>query len=531
LLSVNCNASGCSFYGNVKGNERVGGFGGQIFGAVTDCYAMGSVKGNSIAGGFAGAFAGEYDGGFVEDYGFTATDCYAIVSVNGNEYIGGFVGRADNSSLTNCFSAGTIFCKNADDTKLAGGFVGKNLLKNRYQNCYFDRQMAEIDTPEEVAGIEALPTSKLTNGVNTGFSESDEWIFTPGYYPQLKSLATSEDAVIRLRSALSVVPLRLANNETIGDVQTIFSVADKTPAGDAISWIDDPIEGVEVKNHAVYWFPSEAWRTLTLRIGKLERTVQFRSKKNVITTNINVTANIQPIYNSESGQYIFSIPCGSDEISVFAQISAGGFAKIEPDITGLTLHVNQLPQKVTVTTADNQPPKTYTFEAQKPLPSDIFVQRWNDVLAINNNFSANGGYIFTDYKWYKDGKEIPGSNGKGYIQEKGGLDKTLKYTAVLSSQHGTISTCPANVTNMTPKMAVYPNPVLRGQSVRLETETGKDAARHASTIQLFDTMGNIIVKQTIHNPVADIVMPDMPGQYMLQVSEKGVSQTFKIVVE
>jgi len=26
-------------------------------------------------------------------------------------------------------------------------------------------------------------------------------------------------------------------------------------------------------------------------------------------------------------------------------------------------------------------------------------------------------------------------------------------------------------------------------------------------------------------------MPDMPGQYILQVTENGVSQTFKIVVE
>ena len=539
--------SSCASYGDVKGNDHVGGFIGNfsVNTTITDCYTTGHVTGNDRVGGFAGS--GSVN---ISATVRSVSNCYAINRVKGNDRVGGFIGSTGgitNIDFINCFTASTIFCENPDGKKLVGGFVGENLRGN-FKNCYFDTQMAEVavasGTPN-VTGINGLPTSELTKGSLTDFL-ANKWDFKPGYYPQLAVFTDRKaaNAMTRLRSALSVIPLTLKNEEPVGGVQTVFSLHDKTTTGDIIYWFADPIEMVEVKNHAVYWFPSEEWRTLTLRVGKLERTVQFRSEKNVVTTDINVVSDIKPLYNSDLGKFTFTIGCTEKELamtSVFVQISVGGFAKIDPDITGMTLNANQPPQTVTVKDSTHQT-KTYTFEVKKSLHPDIFVQRWNDVLAVNNNIYTNGGHNFTGYKWFKGGTEITDARGKGYIQEKGGL--TGIYTATLTSQKGEFNTCAAKIVKMPSMSAVYPNPVQRGQSVRVgigkmgEMEEAGEMGKMGeigetgkAVIQIFDTMGNIISKQTLNDPVAEIAMPDMPGQYILQVMENGVSETFKIIVE
>ena len=147
--------------------------------------------------------------------------------------------------------------------------------------------------------------------------------------------------------------------------------------------------------------------------------------------------------------------------------------------------------------------------------------------AINNNFATNGGYIFSDYQWYRGDKEITEARGKGYIQEPGGLKKNVAYTATLTYGDGkTIGTCPAVIANVQTKAAVYPNPVMRGQSVRIIAgETGE------AVMRLFGTAGNIIAVQNLSAPVAELAMPDTPGTYVLQITVNGNVETFKIVVE
>ena len=157
--------------------------------------------------------------------------------------------------------------------------------------------------------------------------------------------------------------------------------------------------------------------------------------------------------------------------------------------------------------------------------SEIFIQRWNDVLAINNNFLTNGGYNFVEYEWYKD--NVLQSCDKGYYYEKGGLSKTAKYTVMLTTQQGErFASCPAEISDVKPTMAVYPNPVLRGQTVRVETEIATNAV-----MQLFDVAGNIITKKILQNPLSEIIAPDVAGTYILKITKNGESQSIKIVVE
>ena len=516
--------SGCSSYGDVKGGDYVGGFVGLTFsGTVTDSYAVGRVEGKNFGiGGFAGS---------IDTHGIAFRNCYAVNDVKGNSSVGGFVGTLvrypHNSTLINCYSAGTVL-----GIEECGGFAGgvdKN--KHTFNNCFYDRQTAVVSvatgTPD-VAGITALHTSALTNGVNPGFSESDKdkdkWKFIEGYYPQLTIFNGDKVSdALRLRSGLSVVPLKLANDEeTIDDVQNIIHLPKTTPAGDKITWIADPDED------------ANAWRTLTLRAGKAERTVRFRSTKNPMSCDIKyIIIDNKAIFDIPK-QFTHIIPCDSREVSVFAEFILGGNARSNP-ASPVQLWANT-PQTVTVTTNDGET-ETYTLVAMKPLSSDIFVQRWDDVLAINNNYATNGGYMFTGYEWYKGNTKLPST--KGYIQEPGGLDPKANYWARLTSQHGTIETCPAVIAAMQTKAAVYPNPVQRGQTVRVsptpalleregEAQSGATSPFGGWGAALFDAVGNIVSTQNINVPVAEIVMPDTPGTYILQINGK---ETFKIVVE
>jgi hypothetical protein len=245
-------------------------------------------------------------------------------------------------------------------------------------------------------------------------------------------------------------------------------------------------------------------------------------------------------YLANSNQFFYTIACGLKDESVFVEIIIGGYAACMP-ATAFVLYANQ-PQQVTVATADNQT-KTYFFVAEKSLPSDIFVQR-GDILAINNDPANNGGYIFTGFEWYKNGNPFANET-KDYIRLSSPGEYMARLTGrfVATQQNITINTCPviisdipdmqtktAEISNISTISAVYPNPVGRGKSVRVEIDIAAEEQKEAM-MQVLGMAGNIIATQNLPVPVAEIAMPDTPGMYILQVTVNGTVETFKVIVE
>ena len=556
----------CYATGTVSGQSQyVGGFIGtySLFGTstgISDCYSTGAVINTS---GDSGGFIG-----YARD--LTINRCYAAGSVTGKNTVGGFIGFSGNSFISGCYAVGTVERVGiaADPVVLAGSFIGYSFANNLSgcfaagavinenlpagvdnesfsagfiacaisttgTNCFFDVQATGLmDGVGEVvagnlSGIKGVTTTELTKSALPGFSSN--WIFKEGYYPQLEVFTRSaNNAATRLRSALSVVPLKLANDtESVNDVHTIFSLADKTPANDIITWTVSASEKITIFNNAVYAEASDEWRNLTIRAGEMERTFKFRAETGLLAAEILGVRINHETTDIMDAKFTHRIECGSKDESVFAELIIPPYANSTPG-SPIILYAN-IPQDVTVTSIDGKD-STYTFLAEKHLASDIFVQRWDDVLAINNNFATNGGYIITDYEWEKDGNPLPDAKGKGYIYEPDGLSNSAVYIAKLTTQHGVINTCPAVILNVTTKMSVYPNPVQSGQSIYVETGISADKPAEV-LMQLFNTAGNIIAKQTLHDPVAGIAMPYIPGQYILQITVNGATYTYKIAVE
>jgi hypothetical protein len=304
-------------------------------------------------------------------------------------------------------------------------------------------------------------------------------------------------------------------------------LAEKTPANDNITWSADPSEKAEVVDYRLYTeaLPDQ-WRTLTLCAEDAKRTVTFRSARNLMTPYIQtIKINGEFIQNTGT-DFVHKLECGSPEVSVSLEITIGGFATSTSG-NPVIIYANQ-PHDITITTSAGEFVK-YTFTVEKPLSLDIFVQRWDDVLAVNNNYLTNGGYNFIEYEWRKDGVKMPAGD-KGYIHEPGGLSATAEYTVVLTTQQGNkISTCPAKISGTSAKMSVYPNPVQRGQAIHV-TPTSMPAQTEQAILQLFDATGNTVAKQIFNASVAEITAPDIPGAYILQITVNGAVETFKIMI-
>jgi len=107
---------------------------------------------------------------------------------------------------------------------------------------------------------------------------------------------------------------------------------------------------------------------------------------------------------------------------------------------------NTLMQSITVVLPRNIRPDNYSAklildgnELQKELafnftvlyPSSIIEQKWNDVLALLND-RYNGGYVFSDYQWYKNGEPIAGAVGSYFYNNGIDFDFTSEYRAKIT---------------------------------------------------------------------------------------------------
>ena len=502
--------SDCYAAGNVisPAATDVGGFIGYDRGlTITRCFAVGAVEGNESVGGFSG---------FSDS---SISLCYAVGAVEGDRYAGGFTGYASGSVINGCFAAGAVLCPNS-----AGGFLGSAYLVTG-NACFFDKQGTGLVSGignGAFTGVQALTSSELCQNNLFGFLSND-WEYTTNHYPQLKVFAQSGNNATKTWSALSAVPLRLANdNELSSDVQTIIRLSEKTTEGHTLTWATAAAENVAIMNQSVYAEASEAWHTLTLRADDAERYVKFRSTKGLLVPEIVGVRINNTDYNMTEAQFTYLIDCDSKEEYVFAEIILTPYAKSTPG-SPVTLYANQT-QNVVVTT-DNGQTKTYSFYAEKYLSSDIFIQRWSDVLAVNNNADTNGGYDFTDYQWYKNDEKLPDTNGYIRLSGEGQYSATLSGILISAHESVTRGVCPVVISEMTPIVAVYPNPVQRGRIISVTT------GETASIARLFDLTGNILYKKNLNNPIAEIAMPNTPGTYILRLTINEAEQSFKIVVE
>ena len=162
-----------------------------------------------------------------------------------------------------------------------------------------------------------------------------------------------------------------------------------------------------------------------------------------------------------------------------------------------------------------------TFEI--PYPSDIIVQKWNDVLAVLSS-EYNGGYEFSGYQWYKNGELLEGET-RPYIYVKPYLRSTDTYAVLLERASDGLQLQSCGIKRKSyPKeltLELRPNPTSAGGEVQVSVN-GKPEAE--GIIEVFDGTGKPVYEKAFrrsHTLRADW----QPGSYVVRVRDNKGSWT------
>ncbi|GHT67330.1 hypothetical protein FACS189452_04840 [Bacteroidia bacterium] len=172
--------------------------------------------------------------------------------------------------------------------------------------------------------------------------------------------------------------------------------------------------------------------------------------------------------------------------------------------------------------------KEYTLQIESRFAFDYITgMKFDNVLYVNNNAAANGGYKFAAYEWYRNGQLI----GDEQVYSAGDnrtdrLDPTADYSAIVTTIEGKVlHVCPSKVTLETtsPPLKAYPNPVQSGATITLES-----IAADGSPIRIYSITGGLIddTKQ-LHNSKAQLTAPQATGIYLITVD----GEMAKVVVK
>lgn len=234
--SISCQLTKCYFSGVVRdesGHACVGGVvGSSVVDTISQCYNVGLIYGvayttssentPSSVGGVAGNI-----------FGTIMSDCYnsnMIMNTQVSDHVGGLIGCVSSptslgtyaSTVTNCYNSGQVMQPKMQTTQGLYGYStdvwGTPNQQSVFSNCWYDVQIngytASIN--DSVPAYAKL-TADLTSGTLEGFSTS-KWVFTKGFYPYLKGMKSSAQA-------LSIAPLTLTDRETTKKVKQNFKVS------------------------------------------------------------------------------------------------------------------------------------------------------------------------------------------------------------------------------------------------------------------------------------------------------------------
>ena len=153
-------------------------------------------------------------------------------------------------------------------------------------------------------------------------------------------------------------------------------------------------------------------------------------------------------------------------------------------------------------------------------PSTVLEQRWNDVICVLAK-DFNGGYDFTAFQWYKDGKLLVGEN-RSYLSQA--LEMGSEYSALLTESNGTqLMTCPMIAIEHA-DITLYPTVVKALQQINCHVSFGAD-------MYLYDATGKLYLTNTLKQGDNEFFAPNGNGIYLIKiVLRTGEEKDAKILV-
>ncbi|MBK5719610.1 VCBS repeat-containing protein [Dysgonomonas sp. Marseille-P4677] len=177
--------------------------------------------------------------------------------------------------------------------------------------------------------------------------------------------------------------------------------------------------------------------------------------------------------------------------------------------------------------------KSYVIKIEKYFDfSQLVVIRWNNTMIANNNSSTNGGFKFSDYKWYKDGLLVgnKASYSAGPRRDMLLSEDSEYYLQVTTTDGKNLRTCASRVTLSKSEIKMYPNPVEANGTITIEIDADEDLIKNAK-IEIFSLNGMPINSRNIEGKYNSVRMPAAPGSYIVRVVSSGLTDSSTIIVK
>jgi uncharacterized repeat protein (TIGR02543 family) len=180
---------------------------------------------------------------------------------------------------------------------------------------------------------------------------------------------------------------------------------------------------------------------------------------------------------------------------------------------------------ISVISASGQNRRDYTLKFVASLGGDnLYLRRWDNVLAINCNPATNGGYTILAVQWYRNNTLV---DLEDFIKIEGELSE-YRAEVQLEINGSMHRVCPATVRTVS-KIIAYPNPVSRGETLTIELPKTYIGGK----LSVYTLLGTPI-KQNIalQAKTVAISVADLPaGIYLFNITSKtGDVKTIKIVI-
>ena len=243
-------------------------------------------------------------------------------------------------------------------------------------------------------------------------------------------------------------------------------------------------------------------------------------------------------YSNPDVEIYYLVGCGNSEDEILIELEQNIGATID---RGNIITVNSsrpgiYRETVIVTSEDGNSSTTYNIVIERNFDfEDIVIQKFNNVLLVNNNPDTNGGYKFVGYRWYKDGSVI--GNNQYYSAGDNAddlLDVNSTYYVVLETEDGEfLKTCVSSIqlrSSFTIKLA--PNPVVSGGTMELLTDFPKEELT-TMDLSIYNLNGRLIKQLKSKSKTTSISLPYNleVGVYILKIETKNIHKSIRFIVK
>ena len=166
---------------------------------------------------------------------------------------------------------------------------------------------------------------------------------------------------------------------------------------------------------------------------------------------------------------------------------------------------------------------------------DIVIQKYNNVLIVNNNPETNGGYSFVSYQWYKDGVQV--GTGQYYSAGENSddlLDENAHYSVKITTEDGEeLQTCDFTIEmNIQATLAVSPNPAVKGNMVNISTTYSPEVLSTREVV-IKNISGEVLYREVSPENNSRVTLPPTlaPGTYIISTQAGGIILSSKLIVQ